>query len=102
MHILDVHGIQQADFVFCGCPSAGKEDAIILDLLMMAEAAQLIEFGYWPASFMQPETAFSLDLMDQFQLLSNQANTNAYDYVNVLYRRTDNIDPASLPVRFPA
>lgn len=93
MVMVGIHGIQTARVQFCRCTSQPAEASAVTDIAIIDEAAQLITFGYWPASYVRPETAFSLDLMNLFQLMSNQANTNAFDFMKVLARRTDNVLP---------
>ena len=68
--------------------TAGSSVEEVLDA---KEACQLVRSGYWPASYARPETVFSLDVMNHFQYLANAANINAYDFINVLARHTDDV-----------
>ncbi len=62
------------------------------------EALQLLEIGMYPASWEQPKTAFTQDVLRAFILLSSQANTSAQDFYKFLKRRTDNNSPEEIPV----
>ena len=82
MCIVSEHGVHELGVRFCGC----------LDKATRAttpDATQLLRHGLWPASWQQPRTAFTINVLKTFSLLSHQGNVNAYDYIEVLRRKTD-------------
>lgn len=94
MHIVSMHGIHKVGVHFCFCP-----DRDTAKLPPEAEqAAQLVAEGYWPSTWKQPCTAFSIRLMKQFDLLACQSQVSAYDFSTQLVRMTDNVTPQDVDV----
>jgi hypothetical protein len=95
MHIVSMHGIHKVGVQFCSCP-----DRDTAQLPLEAEqAAQLVAEGYWPSTWKQPRTAFSIRLMKQFDLLACQSQVSAHDFFMQLVRMTDNVTPQDVDVR---
>ena len=67
--------------------------------LVTPEPMQLLRLGLYPASWSTPRTAFNLNMMKDFHLLSLQANVTAQDFHTYLMRSTDNVSSAEVPVR---
>lgn len=84
MCIVSEEGIHQLDVEFCACLDPQTQAA-------KPEAVQLLEHGFWAASWTQPQTAFTIKLLKSYSLLANQAQVNSYDYFNILRRKTDNV-----------
>lgn len=91
--IVHKHGIDTACVEYCGC-LAPK------DIVRVPDATQLLEAGFWPASWMQPRMAFTLHVMKEFQRLANTAGINARDYLATLAAKTDNVNPDSTTDRY--
>lgn len=87
------NGVTTMPFAFCGCPSAPGSRT-----LLVPEPYQLLERGFFPASWKSPRTAFTMNLMRSHHLLSLQTHCSNEDYYKYLKRTTDNISPDSVPV----
>ncbi|KAJ3485437.1 hypothetical protein NLI96_g4969 [Meripilus lineatus] len=96
---IDWYGFQQLNVRFCACPVNAIEGASAEEVLDTRDACQLVMSGYWPASYARPKTVFSLDVMNHFQYLANAANINVYDFINVLARHTDDVEPQNVEDR---
>lgn len=91
MCVVSEHGIHHLAVRFCGCTGDATKEVV-------PDATQLLQHGFWPASWSKPSTIFTLGLMKTFSLLATQANVNAYDYFEVLRRKTDGIFPQDTTV----
>ena len=104
--VMHDRGICKMPVLFCSCFKSsaslndpkGKVD--ISDLKAKPDAVQLIEAGLWPASWKRPQSAFTMDVMRKFRLLSVQAHTNAHDFMQCIRRLTDEVFPDDVKVRF--
>ncbi|KAL0564926.1 hypothetical protein V5O48_017109 [Marasmius crinis-equi] len=74
VHSNGVHGTLLS---FCNCTSASK-------------VQQLMKSRLFPASALEPETAYTFPMMREFDIHSLQAKTPAYDYVHALRWLMDN------------
>ncbi|KAJ3552341.1 hypothetical protein NM688_g4199 [Phlebia brevispora] len=83
--VIHENGVHEVALRFCDCQEKQGEAT--------PEPIQLLEAGFWPGSWKRPRTVITLGLLHQFQILSAQARTNAYDFYNYLARLTDNISP---------
>ncbi|KAI0346486.1 hypothetical protein BDW22DRAFT_1462017 [Trametopsis cervina] len=90
--IVDERGIQHASINFCECSQDGQ--------LEQSESRQLLSMGLWPGSWKQPRTAFSLKVLDDFQLLATQGTITAQDYLTCLERKTDAVLPNDVESRY--
>ncbi|KAI0338086.1 hypothetical protein BDW22DRAFT_1338518 [Trametopsis cervina] len=90
--IVNERGLQDVWISFCECARDGK--------LVNSESKQLLEAGLWPGSWRQPRTAFSLEVLDDFQLLSTQGTITAQDYLTCLERKTDGVRPGDVKSRY--
>ncbi|KAG1852098.1 hypothetical protein DFJ58DRAFT_716618 [Suillus subalutaceus] len=72
---------------YCTCPGAPSADI------------QLFQMGLFPASFLEPKTAFSFDVLDDF-LLDNLNGTSAMNYYSKLRRMTTRVFPHLVPDRY--
>lgn len=108
MTIMHARGICTLPVLFCGCfnPSASLDDPKrtidLSDLKGKPAAVQLIEAGLWPATWKKPMSAFTIDVMRNFRLLSVQAHTNVHDFMQCIRRLTDEIFPDDVAVRLTA
>ena len=85
------HGIHDVPVRFCACRNPVTDKLI-------PESMQLLHHGFWPASWNKPHTAFTVRLLKDFQLLSNQIHLSSYDFYKVMRRKTDNIAPQDVTV----
>ncbi|OSC98309.1 hypothetical protein PYCCODRAFT_1375432 [Trametes coccinea BRFM310] len=83
MTVVHEHGIHAAAIAFCHCPTA-------TDSSFCPEPVQLIKFGLFPGSWQQPQTAYTINGLRDYHLLSLQSTITALDYVYYLRRSTDN------------
>ena len=52
---------------------------------------QLLENGFWPATWKEPRTAITLRTMHAYDNLKQVAQVNVYDYVAFLKKMTDGV-----------
>ena len=90
MTVLHEHGIDPASVEFCGCTREGKPST---HPVRVDDATQILQAGFWPASWEEPRTMFTLEVMREFQILANTASVNARDFISSLEIRSDNVDP---------
>lgn len=55
-------------------------------------AMQLLRAGFWPATWVRPVTAFSIETLREFSLLSTHCHATAMDFCAYLRRRADALD----------
>ncbi|KAF7965909.1 hypothetical protein HWV62_40974 [Athelia sp. TMB] len=77
--ILDLSGQHTITVYFCGCFGAPHE------------RIQLLRTKWFPASTSQPNSAFTFDVLNTFQLISLQGKLSAYDFYQALMHKTDNL-----------
>lgn len=77
--ILDVSGQHTITVWFCGCFGAPHE------------RVQLLRTEWFPASTYQPNSAFTFDVLDTFQLINLQGKLSAHDFYQSLIHKTDNL-----------
>ena len=92
MTIVSDNGIHEVDMHFCWCPDP-------VTGAYTPEATQLLLHGYWPSTWERPTTAFTTQVMREFTHLANQATVTAYDYFEILRRKTDSIATHTVTVR---
>jgi hypothetical protein len=84
--VVDVTGIHTINIHFCGCIGAPHP------------RRQLLAVSWFPASLDQPQTAFTLDVLDTFQLLNLQGKISVYDFYYSLDHKTDNTGTLGIKV----
>lgn len=77
--ILDLSGQHTISVYFCGCFGA------------LHEHVQLLWTEWFPASISQPNSAFTFDMLDTFQLINLQGKLSAYNFYQSLIHKTDNL-----------
>ncbi|OCH85647.1 hypothetical protein OBBRIDRAFT_807358 [Obba rivulosa] len=92
MVVVHTHGIDEVGVHFCVCMMDELEDT--------PHALQLIAHGMWPGSWEKSMTAFTIEVLKDFHLLSLQSQMMAQDFYQYLRRQTDNIDPRSVADRY--
>jgi hypothetical protein len=73
---------------WCQCQSAPKK------------TVQLFQLQLFPASHLQPETAFTFDVLDHFHIDAMECKTAAASFIKKLCRLTNNAFPYVVPVSF--
>lgn len=77
--VLDTSGQHTVTVTFCGCPGAQHP------------RVQLLRMQWFPASMERPNSAFTFDLLNTFQLLNLQGKLSAHDFYWALVHKTDNL-----------
>jgi hypothetical protein len=85
--IVDKSGIHTHKINYCRCADVPTTDV------------QLCQMGLFPASFTQPKTAFTFDVLDGFLLDNLECGTSAMNYYNKLRRMTTSVFPHLVLVR---
>lgn len=86
--VVHVNGIHQVRIEFCHCHKAP------------AEPEQLAKASLFPATVDRPATAFTFEVLKQFDILSLTFKIPAYDFVNALVNMTNSAFPDKVPVSF--
>ena len=80
--IVDVSGIHNVAIDYCDCRTNG----------IIPHHIQLLRAGWFPATFIRPQTAFTFHCLDFYHELTLQSKVNAYDFCRSLLRLTDSLD----------
>lgn len=75
--VVDTTGVHTINLAFCNC----------LSPLPLHERTQLLRASWLPASWDRPQTAFTFDMLNSFQLLNVQGKTSAFDFYEALERK---------------
>lgn len=84
--IVDMSGVHTHMVKYCTCTDAPAADI------------QLFQMGLFPASFTQPKTAFTFDVLNNFLLDNLECGTSAMNYYSKLRRMTTSVFPHWVPV----
>lgn len=79
-------GIFKWNIQWCTCPNAAKKHI------------QLLRTRLFPATFLNPKTAFTFDVLDHFRLDALECNTSTMNFMSKLMWQTSETFPASHPV----
>lgn len=79
-------GIFKRDVKWCSCPNAAEKHI------------QLLRSRLFPATFAQPKTAFTFEVLDHFRLDALECNTSALNFMSKLTRKTNEVFPGNVPV----
>jgi hypothetical protein len=80
--VVDVSGIHKVAIDFCDCRTNG----------IVPHHIQLLRAGWFPATFVRPQTAFTFHCLDFYHELTLQSKVNAYDFCRSLLRLTDSLE----------
>ncbi|KAG1794022.1 hypothetical protein EV424DRAFT_1548130 [Suillus variegatus] len=83
--IVDKSGMHTHMVKYCTCPGATAADI------------QLFKMGLFPASFLEPKTAFTFDVLNDFLLVNLECGTSAMNYYSKLRRMTMTVFPHLVP-----
>ncbi|KAF7441031.1 hypothetical protein PC9H_001380 [Pleurotus ostreatus] len=86
-YVIDVSGIHLVSIRFCGCQ-------------FISDDVQLLRYRWYPASSVKPQTAFTLDLLNTFQIITLQGKLSAYDFYLSIERKTNNAGTKDLQSRY--
>jgi len=78
--VFDTSGVHAVNIDYCDCPSNN-----ILD-----RRTQLLRQGWFPATFLRPNTVFTFDCLETFHEHTLQGKGNLYDFYHLLLHKTDN------------
>ena len=84
--VVDVSGVHQLRIGWCQCKDAPKADI------------QLLRSQLFPATIINPSTAFTFRLLSYFHIDSVECKTSALSFFSKLRRLTNPSDPDSVPV----
>ncbi|KAJ7801345.1 hypothetical protein B0H14DRAFT_2615380 [Mycena olivaceomarginata] len=76
---VDGNGVHSTRLAFCGC----KKQRV-------NEIRQLMRAGLFPATKKDPHTAFTINMLKEFQLHNFESKKAAYDYLGAIRRLSDN------------
>ncbi|PCH37331.1 hypothetical protein WOLCODRAFT_158056 [Wolfiporia cocos MD-104 SS10] len=79
--VMDMMGIHHLDVNWCGCENSPSCDQ------------QLLAMGLYLASTLQPQTAFTFRVLDDYLLTNKECKTSAVSYYSWLRRVMDNAFP---------
>ena len=85
--IVSSTGIFKRSIRWCHCAKSGDQ---YVELLLRAKL--------FPASFKNPKTAFTFEVLDHFRLDALDCNTSAMNFMNKISRITDEAFPSRVPV----
>ncbi|KAJ3990896.1 hypothetical protein F5050DRAFT_1879536, partial [Lentinula boryana] len=85
MTLVDVGGVHATRVTFCGCPDH------------LSKWHQLFHAGLLPATVKDPQSAFTLNLLRQWDLFNLQSKITAYQFMLSLRRLTDNVFTGNVP-----
>ena len=80
--MVDVSGIHKVAIDYCNCRTNG----------IVPHHIQLLRAGWFPATFVRPQTAFTFHCLDFYHELTLQSKVNAYDFCRSLLRLTDSLE----------
>ena len=86
--IVDVNGIHSVTLRPCACAGAPHT------------RTQLLAASLFPATLDEPNTTFTFEVLDTFQLINLQGKLSAYDFYYSLDRKTDNTGTLQIQVCF--
>ncbi|KAJ3830960.1 hypothetical protein F5878DRAFT_522657, partial [Lentinula raphanica] len=88
--VVHTNGIHVLSVSFCGCPRNVQYEPW----------AQLMLGEWYPATVLQPQTAFTFRVLELFQLLNFEGKVTAYHFYRSLERLTDNTGCVKMPKRY--
>ncbi|KAJ7244515.1 hypothetical protein C8J57DRAFT_1476804 [Mycena rebaudengoi] len=85
-HVVDANGIHSTHLAFCGCQEQPPN-----------KIRQLMRARLFPGTARDPHTAFTINVLKQFQLHNLESKKAAYDYLKAIRRLTDNAFTNKIP-----
>ncbi|KAF8270241.1 hypothetical protein EI94DRAFT_1463769, partial [Lactarius quietus] len=84
--VIDRSGIHEIGINWCRCPEAPKHDL------------QLMMAGLFPATFHNPKTAFTFQVLEEFHLDNLECKTTPSQFFSHLRRLTNDVFLNTVPV----
>ncbi|KAG1817738.1 hypothetical protein EV424DRAFT_1347851 [Suillus variegatus] len=84
--IVDKSGVHTHLVKYCTCHNAAAADI------------QMFQMGLFPVSFLEPKTAFTFDILNDFLLDNLECGTSAMNYYSKLRRMTTTVFPHLVPL----
>ncbi|KAI9056786.1 hypothetical protein FKP32DRAFT_1615644 [Trametes sanguinea] len=91
--VFDINGRHDASLSYCGCDNAARAG----DHLQ-----QLLRYDLYPATDCEPNTVFTIALLEHYHIQSLQGKISMYDYYATLERITDNTGTSKIRDRYKA
>lgn len=91
MTIISEEGVHTVQVRFCACRDPETN-------LLTPDSTQLLAHSFWPASWDQPMTACTVQVLKTFTRLASLAHVNAKDFFECLRHKTDSIAPQHVEV----
>ena len=88
--VVNVSGIHNVAIDFCDCRTNG----------IIPHHIQILRAGWFPSTFVCPQTAFTFHCLDFYHELTLQSKVNAYDFCRSLLRLTDSLELNKTSVSF--
>lgn len=85
--VMDINGIHLINLDLCQCGMGNQLPAI-----------QLLRARLFPATFTNPHTAATFEVLDLFEMLSYQSKITGFEFYHTLSRLTDNTGVKRPPV----
>ncbi|KAI9056575.1 hypothetical protein FKP32DRAFT_1616036 [Trametes sanguinea] len=92
-HVLHIDGRHNVALAFCGCDNASRAGDHV---------QQLLRFDLYPATECEPNTVFTMALLEHYHIQSLQGKISMYDYYTTLERMTDNTGTTKMRDRYKA
>ncbi|KAK7045235.1 CxC2 domain-containing protein [Favolaschia claudopus] len=89
--IVDINGVHTTRVAFCSCREQPPN-----------KIRQLMRAGMFPATAKDPHTAFTIQMLKDFQLHNFESKKAAYDHLGAIRRLTDNSFTADVPNPYAA
>ncbi|KIJ47597.1 hypothetical protein M422DRAFT_248592, partial [Sphaerobolus stellatus SS14] len=86
--ITHTNGIHKVKLVYCRCVDAGTH------------IEQLLRARFFPATLVEPRSAFTFSVLRHFHKMSNGAGSVAYGYIQTLQRLTNDVSQDEVPERY--
>ncbi|TFK81526.1 hypothetical protein K466DRAFT_501978 [Polyporus arcularius HHB13444] len=90
---IDINGRHNLHINFCGCDHAADAGNLV---------QQLMRFDLYPATHVEPNTAFTFRMLEHYHIQSLQGKISMFDYYQSLERLTDNTGTRKLQDRYKA
>ncbi|KAJ7924485.1 hypothetical protein B0H13DRAFT_1601526, partial [Mycena leptocephala] len=86
--VVDINGVHSCRLASCGCQE-----------VVPNKIKQLMRARLFPVTTRDPHSAFTINLLKDFQLHNLESKKAAYDYLAAIRRLSDNSFTADIPVR---
>lgn len=86
--VFHTNGVHQIHVEYCQCPGTNEDSRHL----------QLIDHRLFPATLLNPQTAFTLDALDEFSIHLTVSKKSAYHYVKCVESLSDAVLPREVKV----